>query len=64
MTPELQEKLERLGYQGEVLPGEEQIPMLFVDGRFICGLDYALSLSDEQLKALIDETVQAGGEQS
>lgn len=62
MTPEQEqtfsEKLTRLGYPTfEVLPGEDDILMLYVDTRLICGAGYALSMTDEQLKALLDETV-------
>jgi hypothetical protein len=58
----LTEKLTRLGYTDgiETKPGQEDVLMLYVQGHLICGVDYALSLSDEQLKALIDETVQVG----
>lgn len=67
MTPEqeqlLTEKLASLGYPTfEVLPGEDQILMLHIDGRLICGALYALEMSDEQLKTLIDETLQVGGQ--
>ena len=63
MTPEqkqaLTETLTRLGSPAfEVIPGEDEIPMLHIEGHFICGVLYALSLPDEQLKALIEETVQ------
>lgn len=62
MTPEqeqaLTEKLTQLGYPGfDVMPGEDAILMLHIDGHLISSVDYALSLSDETLKALIDETV-------
>ncbi len=54
----LKEKLSRLGYSNfEELPGEEDIPMLYIDDRLICGVEHALSLPDDALKALIDETV-------
>lgn len=58
----LTEKLTRLGYTDgiETKPGQEDVLMLYVQGHLICSVDYALSLSDEQLKALIDETVQVG----
>lgn len=53
------EKLKRLGYADfETKPGQEDVLMLYVQGHLISGVDYALSLSDEVLKALIDETVQ------
>ena len=55
----LKDKLATLGYPDfEVKPGEEDVPMLHVQGRHICGVDYALSMSDEQLQALIDETLE------
>ena len=55
----LTEKLTRINYPDfEVKAGEEDIPMLFVNGRLICGVLHALSLSDEDLQALIDETVE------
>jgi hypothetical protein len=70
MTPEqdqeqskaavLTEKLARIDIVGfEVLPGEENVEMLYVQGKLICGVDYALSMPDEQLKALISETVES-----
>lgn len=59
-------KLTAIGYSDfEALNDEEGAAMLYVAGRFICGVTYALALSDEALKALIDETVpiaQAGEE--
>lgn len=66
MTPEqeqqLTDKLGNLGYPTfEVLPGEDNVLMLHIDGRLIGGALYALGLSDEQLKALIDETVGGQG---
>jgi hypothetical protein len=55
----LKDKLTRLGYPSfEVLPGEDEVLMLYMQGRLICGVDYALSMSDEALKALIDETLE------
>lgn len=60
---ELTDKLKRIGYPDfAVLPGEENVLMLHVADHLIAGALYALSMSDEQLKALIDETVQAGGQ--
>jgi len=57
---ELTEKLKTLGYPDfDVLPGEDDILMLYIDDHLICGASYALSQPDEALKALIDETVQA-----
>lgn len=57
MTPEqeqeLTEKLTRLDYPDfEVMP-EENTLMLYIGGHLICSVDHALSLSDEDLKALI-----------
>ena len=55
----LTEKLTRINYPDfEVRAGEEDIPMLFIKDRLICGVLHALSLSDEDLQALIDETVE------
>lgn len=67
MTPEqeqeLSEKMVRIGYPTfEVLPGMENVLMLHVQERLICGALYALSMPDEQLKSLIDETVAAKAE--
>lgn len=57
----LTEKLTRIGYPAfEVLPGMEDVLMLHVQDRLIGGALYALSLSDDDLKSLIDETVQVG----
>lgn len=61
MTPEqeLTEKLTDLGYPDfQITPGEDELLMLFIDDHLICGVSYALSLSADQLKAFIDETVQ------
>ena len=56
--PALTEKLSSLGYPDfDVLPGEDSVLMLFIAGKLICGALYALALSDNALKALIDETV-------
>ncbi len=72
MTPEqeqsLTEKLTQLECPDfEIMPGEDDVLMLYIQGSFICGALYALSLPDEQLKALIipliDETVQVAGGQ-
>lgn len=55
----LTEKLKRLSYTDfETKPGEEDVPMLYVQGRHICGVDYALEMPDEQLKTLIAETLE------
>jgi hypothetical protein len=60
----LTEKLARLGYPDfEVLPGEDEVLMLHIQDRLICGVLHALSLPDEALKSLIDETVQVAGGQ-
>ena len=66
MIPEqdqaLIEKLTRLGYPTfEVLPGEDEVLMLYVSDHLIGGALYALSLVDETLGALIAETVAIGG---
>ncbi len=54
----LTDKLAGLGYPGfETLPGEDSILMLHIQGLLICGVLYALSMPDEQLKALIGETI-------
>jgi hypothetical protein len=66
MTPDqeqsLAEKMAKLGYSDycEVLVGEDEVLMLHIRGHLICGALYALSMPDEQLKALIDETVAGG----
>lgn len=56
----LNDKLAALGYTDgiETKPGQEDVLMLYMQGHLISGVDYALSMSDEQLKALVDETVQ------
>jgi len=61
---ELHEKLTGSGYPDfQIEPGEDEIVMLRIKGLLICGVLYALSLPDEQLKSLIDETVQVAGGQ-
>lgn len=56
-------KLTQLGYPVFVVAlGEDDVSMLYIQDRLICGVLYALSLSDEQLKALIDETVKTPGD--
>lgn len=55
---QLTDKLKRIGYpEFEVTPGEDEVLMLYVQGHLVGGALYALSLPDEQLKSLIDETV-------
>ncbi len=55
---ELREKLTKLGYSAfEMKPGQEDVLMLHVQDRFICSVEYALSMPSKQLKALIKETV-------
>jgi len=56
----LDEKLAALGYTDgiETKPGQEDMLMLYVQEHLICSVSYALEMSDEQLKALLDETVQ------
>lgn len=59
----LTEKMARIGYESyEVLPGMEGVLMLHVQEKLIGGALYALSLSDGQLKLLIDETVAIPGD--
>lgn len=59
----LSEKLTSIGYPAfEMLPGEDSILMLHIADHLICGALYALSMPDEQLKSLIDETVTVGGQ--
>ena len=54
----LKEKLTRLDYPDfKTEPGEEEVVMLHVQDHLICSVSYALEMSDEQLKALIEETV-------
>lgn len=58
----LTSKLTRIGYpDATVQPGIDEVLMLHVQGRLISSVDYALSLPDEELKALIAETVQTTG---
>lgn len=62
MAPEqeqaLHEKLTQIGYPDfDVLPGEDDILMLYIKDHLIGGVDYVLSLSDDVLKTLIDETM-------
>lgn len=62
MTPEqdqaLTDKLKALDYPDfDVLPGEDNISMLYIDDHLICGALYALSMDGDALKVLIDETV-------
>jgi hypothetical protein len=55
----LTEKLTSVGYPDfEVKPGEDDVPMLHIAEKLIGSVEYALSLSDAELKALIDETLQ------
>jgi hypothetical protein len=57
-VPSLAEKLTRTGYPDFVeVPDQDGIVMLRINDLLICSSAYALSLPDEQLKALIDETV-------
>lgn len=59
----LTEKLKRLGYADfETKPGEEDVPMLYIEGRHICGVAYAMEMPEDALKALIDETVATPGD--
>jgi hypothetical protein len=58
MTPDqekvLTDKLNQLGHtEFEVLPGDDNILMLHINGHLICSVDHALSLSDDDLKTLI-----------
>lgn len=63
MTPEqaqrLADKMTRIGYPDfDVRPGQDEVLMLHVQDRLICGALHALDeRSDESLKSLIDETV-------
>lgn len=60
---EFADKLRRIGYPDfDVVPGEDDILMLHMQDKLICGALYALSMPDAELKALIDETVAAGGQ--
>jgi len=54
---ELKEKMELAGYEFELLPGEDDVLMIHVQGRLICGARYALSMSNKWLESIIDETV-------
>lgn len=65
MTPDqtqaLTDKITSWNYpEPKIEPGEDDVLMLYVCERLICGALYALSMPDEQLKALIDETVAVG----
>lgn len=54
----LTDKLKRLNYPDfETMPGEDKVLMLHIDDYFICSVDYACSLSDGDLLALIEETI-------
>lgn len=58
LSAELADKLKQIGYPDfAIAAGEEQIPMLHIMGNLIGSVEYVLSLSDNDLKALIDETV-------
>lgn len=60
---ELREKLTKLGYPDfEMKPGQEGVVMLHVQDRLICSVEYALDMLSQQLKSLIDETVQIPGD--
>lgn len=51
---ELTKKLERLNYPDfDILPSDEGALMIYIDGHLICSVSHALSLSDEDLKALV-----------
>lgn len=54
-------KLESLSYPDfEIKPGEDGIPMLYIESRLICSVYYALEMPDNKLHALIEETLQYG----
>jgi hypothetical protein len=56
---ELKKKLKKLGFTNfEMKPGQEDVLMLHVQGRFICSVEYALDMPSEQLKVLIAETLE------
>lgn len=59
----LNEKLAALEYTDgiETKLGQEDVLMLHVQDHLICSVSYALEMPSEQLKALIDETVQVRG---
>lgn len=51
---ELTERLEQMGYSEiQIKRGQEDVLMLYMNEHLICSVDHALSLSDEDLKALI-----------
>lgn len=57
---QLEGKMGRIGYPDfDVLPGQDDILMIFVKHKLICGAGYALDISDDELKALIDGVVDA-----
>lgn len=59
MSEELRDRMKAIGYPDfEVTPGEEQVPMLYVEGHLICAVHYALTLSQESLQELVQETVK------
>jgi hypothetical protein len=56
----LNNKLAALGYTDsiETKPGQEDVLMLYMQDHLICSVSYALEMSDEALKVLLDETVK------
>lgn len=65
MTPDqtqaLTDKITGWGYpEPKIEPGEDDVLMLYVGERLICGALYALSMPDTQLQALLNETMAAG----
>jgi len=54
----LTEKLGALGYPSHsVQPGIDDIPMLYISGRLICSVEFALQLGEEALSHLVAETL-------
>lgn len=54
----LKDKIMTWGYADvQFHAGQEDILMVYVQAFLICSVDYALSMDDDTLHALIDETV-------
>jgi hypothetical protein len=57
----LKGKLAQIGYPDfEVRPGEEHVPMLYINNQLICSVQYATAMEERDLLALIEETVKGG----
>ena len=61
----LEEKMSRIGYPDfDILPGQDDILMVFVNHSLVCGAEYALTISDDELKSLVVGVVAAHAIQS